>query len=79
MVAEGFPVDRDVRRIGCALEFQPGFLAGIQRRLGELLGVTAGAPVVIVAAVLAVYCVPGVGQGDGFVLSLLGKKPALIE
>ena len=47
-----------------------------QLRFLQCTGVAAGAAVVVVAAVLTVHGVPGVGEGDGFLVSFLGESPA---
>ena len=50
-----------------------------QLRFLQCTGVAAGAAVVVVAAVLTVHGVPGVGQGDGFLVSFLGESPAGVQ
>ena len=55
--------------------------------LPETLCIAAGAPEIIVAAVLAVHSIPGVGQADGFALrqgsrdriQTLCKDPVLVD
>ena len=42
-------------------------------------GVAAGAAIVVIAAVLPVHGVPGVGQGDGFIVTVFRKNPILIQ
>ena len=50
-----------------------------QLRLFQRAGIGAGAAVVVVAAVLTVYSVPGVGQGDRLAMTFLGKSPAGVQ
>src|SRR5699024_7406475 len=77
-------VEIDLGRHRRALKFQPELFAGGQLGAGELLCVPAGAAVIVVAAVLAVFCVPGVGQGHGLAVGrgktgaavLPGKQPS---
>ena len=50
-----------------------------QLRFLQCTGVAAGAAVVVVAAVLTVHGVPGVGQGDWLAMTFLGKSPAGVQ
>ena len=72
---------------GCAVQLQNSLAACRDGGLCQGQRIPAGAAVVIVAAVLTVHCVPGVGQGNGLTHNsggdarvLLGKMPvALIQ
>ena len=50
-----------------------------QLRFLQCTGVAAGAAVVVVAAVLTVHGVPGVGEGDRLAMTFLGKSPAGVQ
>ena len=62
-----------------AVKLQNRATAVGQLRLFQRAGIGAGAAVVVVAAVLTVYGVPGVGQGDRLVMTFLGKSPAGVQ
>ena len=64
---------------GHAVKLQHGAPARRELRHGQNLGIVAGAAVVIVAAVLPVHGVPGVGQGDGLIVTVFRKNPILIQ
>ena len=55
-------VQIDIGDVGSAVDLQNGSAALLQLRLGKCLAVQGGAPPVVVAAVLAVDGVPGVGK-----------------
>ena len=62
-----------------AVKLQNRAAAVGQLRLLQCTGVGAGAAVVVVAAVLTVHGVPGVGQGDRLVMTFLGKSPTGVQ
>ena len=62
-----------------AVKLQNRAAAVGQLRLFQRAGIGAGAAVVVVAAVLTVYSVPCVGQGDRLVMTFLGKSPTGVQ
>ena len=82
-----FPVQVDGGGHGCAVQLQNSLAACRDGGLCQGQCIPAGAAVVIVAAVLTVHRIPGVGQGDGLTHNgggdagvLLGKMPvAMIQ
>ena len=82
-----FPVQVDGSGHGCAVQLQNSLAACRDGGLCQGQRIPTGAAVVIVAAVLTVHRVPGVGQGNGLTHNsggdagvLLGKMPvALIQ
>ena len=71
-----FTVEVHLRRHGGSGKFQPGFAALLQSGAVQLTDIPAGPPVIVVAAVLAVGGVPGVGQRYGFAGCLGGLQRA---
>ena len=68
--------------VGCTKDFQPDLVSGIQLRFVQLPGIIAGAAVIIIAAVLPVNSVPGMGQGDSldsFPGVPLGEQPIVMN
>ena len=82
-----FPIQVNGGGHGCAVQLQNSLAACRDGGLCQGQCIPAGAAVVIVAAVLTVHCIPGVGQGDGLTHNgggdagvLLGKMPvAMIQ
>ena len=63
-----------------AVKLNPDLMGGgVKLGSSETGAVDAGAAPVVIAAVLPVDGVPGVGQGDGFVVSFFGKNPVLVQ
>ena len=79
MLGQLLSVQRDHRRHGCAIKLQYRPAAFRQFHLRQLGGVGAGAAVVVIAAVLTVHRIPGVGQGDEFATTFFGEGPAGIQ
>ena len=88
MAAQAPAIQIDGRRGVGPLQLQVAAAGVRQARAGEGLGVVAGAPVVVVAAVLAVQGIPGVRQVDqrpglGHLrrryVRLPGKGPAFLQ
>ena len=87
VLSQLFTVQVDGSGHSCAVQLQNSLAACRDGGLCQGQRIPAGAAVVIVAAVLTVHCVPGVGQGNGLTHNsggdarvLLGKMPvALIQ
>ena len=87
VLSQLFTVQVDGSGHSCAVQLQNSLAACRDGGLCQGQRIPAGAAVVIVAAVLTVHCVPGVGQGDGLAHNgggdagvLLGKMPvAMIQ
>ena len=87
VLGQFFPVQVNGGSHGCAVQLQNSLAACRDGGLCQGQCIPAGAAVVIVAAVLTVHRVPGVGQGNGLAHNgggdagvLLGKMPvAMIQ
>ena len=79
MLSKLLLVQVDLGGHGNGIKLQNGTSVFRQGDVRQHGGVAAGAAVVVVAAVLPVDGVPGVGQGDGFVVSFFGKNPVLVQ
>ena len=82
MAANLLTIEHHLTGVGSPQELQPDLIARIDRRFGQLPGIIAGAPVVIIAAVLTVNRVPGMGQGDSLGSlpgTPLGKQPIVMN
>ena len=83
-----FAVEHDHRGVSRAVHLQPDFVGAVMLRHLQAAGVQAGAAVIVIAAVLPVHGVPGVGQVNGLALSarqnggqirFFVKLPAFVE
>ena len=72
-------VQIDLGGHGNGVKLQNGASVFRQGDVRQHGGVAAGAAVVVIAAVLPVHGVPGVGQGDGFIVTVFRKNPILIQ
>ena len=79
MLSELLLVQIDLGGHGNGVKLQNGASVFRQDDVRQHGGVAAGAAVVVIATVLPVDGVPGVGQGDGFVVSFFGKNPVLVQ
>ena len=73
------PIQADNCSHSNAVKLQNHAVTVGQLRFLQCTGVAAGAAVVVVAAVLTVYSVPSVGQGDRLVMTFLGKSPTGVQ
>ena len=79
MLSELLLVQIDLGGHGNGVKLQNGASVFRQDDVRQHGGVAAGAAVVVITTVLPVDGVPGVGQGDGFVVSFFGKNPVLVQ
>ena len=79
MLSELLLVQIDLGGHGNGVKLQNGASVFRQGDVRQHGGVAAGAAVVVIATVLPVDDVPGMGQGDGFVVSFFGKNPVLVQ
>ena len=79
MLSELLLVQIDLGGHGNGVKLQNGASVFRQDDVRQHGGVAAGAAVVVIATVLPVDGVPGMGQGDGFVVSFFGKNPVLVQ
>ena len=82
MAANLLTVEHYLTGVGSSQEFQPDLIARMDLRFGQLPGIIAGAPVVIIAAVLTVNRVPGMGQRNSlgsFPGAQLGEQPIVMN
>ena len=79
MHSELLLVQVDLGGHGNGVKLQNGASVFRQGDVRQHGGVAAGAAVVVIAAVLPVNGVPGVGQGDGFIVTVFRKNPILIQ
>ena len=79
MLSKLLLVQVDLGGHGNGVKLQNGTSVFRQGNVRQHGGVAAGAAVVVIAAVLPVHGVPGVGQGDRFVVSFFGKNPVLVQ
>ena len=79
MLSQLLLVQIDLGGHGNGVKLQNGASAFRQDDVRQHGGVAAGAAVVVIAAVLPVDGVPGVGQGDGFIVTVFRKNPILIQ
>ena len=78
VLGHGFAVQAHGGAHGGTVKLQYGTAARGDLGLFQRAGIAAGAAVIVVAAVLSVRGVPGVGQGHGFVPPLLAEGPARV-
>ena len=79
MLSELLLVQIDLGGHGNGVKLQNGASVFRQDDVRQHGGVAAGAAVIVIATVLPVDGVPGMGQGDGFVVSFFGKNPVLVQ
>ena len=79
MLSKLLLVQVDLGGHGNGVKLQNGTSVFRQGNVRQHGGVAAGAAIVVIAAVLPVHSVPGVGQGDRFVVSFFGKNPVLVQ
>ena len=79
MLSKLLLVQVDLGGHGNGIKLQNGTSVFRQGNVRQHGGVAAGAAIVVIAAVLPVHGVPGVGQGDGFIVTVFRKNPILIQ
>ena len=79
MLSKLLLVQVDLGGHGNGVKLQNGTSVFRQGNVRQHGGVAAGAAIVVIAAVLPVHGVPGVGQGDGFIVTVFRKNPILIQ